>query len=666
MSALPPLAPFPKASWQKNLSSTEWNQLVQAWASLCRAYLDLPDDGFSKASNNHDSLVAFTSSFVRETVHASSTSASTSLLRPVFHLTSRLLKLVNPPQLLEYSFLGNLARLYPKKRTAALLGDVFAGTASRAVAEASVTALKRLLIPHLDSGIRGDLKLVESSLVALNPLLHASPAPCVLLLAGSDFLDGLVTCYRVMNPPLRKAIVATTYLCVVGLADSEPPKWSMLNDQLFALNSAAESHKNGPLNANDSLVAELVTTTPLLKILWRKAEAHGAATESLQKRIAVLESFTKGPMTRPSRLVRGRVDKGKGKATNDEAQMEAHVRRMSQVSQVQDIFPELGTGFISRCLDEYGDDVEQVVANLLSNSLPSHLAAADRSEPLSPLQFVPHQTDVAARSAPLPPAPAPAPASSRRNVFDDDEFDRLGVDLSKISFGKKPQKDADHLLRDKSAAPNKATILSALAAFDSDEDERDDTYDAADVGGTVDSTNQEADGANDGNEELLFRAYQTNEKMFDRDAGTRRSNMRLKLREETGMTDEALEGWAVMLARNPQQKKRLEAKYAFAGQQAQLERTAWRAGPAEDGDVDGAAGRGGRGGRGGSGEGTGAGRGGRGRGGRGGPGSSAAGPAGEKETEAARRNKEAHKGSRANHNRRNARAKKMARGGFAG
>lgn len=122
------------------------------------------------------------------------------------------------------------------------------------------------------------------------------------------------------------------------------------------------------------------------------------------------------------------------------------------------------------------------------------------------------------------------------------------------------------------------------------------------------------------------------------------------------MTDEAIEGWAVMLARNPQQKKRLEAKYAFSGEQAQLERTSWRANPT--GEDEGAS------------EGSSRGRGGRGRAGargRGrGRGGSVAGPTGDKGTESARKNKESNKGSRANHNRRDARAKKMARGGMPG
>ncbi|KHN97172.1 activating signal cointegrator 1 complex subunit 2 [Metarhizium album ARSEF 1941] len=645
---LPPLAAFPEASWQQQLAPREWESLVQAWAVLCRAYLRLSDDDFRKQTQSRASLVAFSSTFVRHVVAAPELqTTSASLLRPVFHLTSRLLRLLAPPDLLEYSFLAGFARIYPKKRTSRLIAAVFGTPSSSLHIEASLTTLKKQLIPILDAGIKGDVRLVEARLVSLGPLLHASPHACVHLLAGSDFLQGLVTCFKVTNPPLRRAIVTTTYLCVVGLTEAEPPKWSMLSDQLFALRTVAEAHRMGPLNANDSLVAELVTATPLLKVLLRRAEERGVATESLKKRIALLESFGKGPMARPERRARSTADK-------EDVRAEMRLQRVSQIARVQDLFPDLGAGFVSRCLDEYNDDAELVVANLLSESLPHHLATAHRSEPLCPSKGPPLPD-------PAPPRPTCPHFPTRRNVFDDDEFDRLGADESKISFGKKPRKDADELLRDRSAAPNKAAVLSALASFDSDDDERDDTYDAADVGGTVDSMDQEADGAHDGSEEVLFRAYQSDESVFGRDVATRRSGVRAKMREETGMTDEAIEGWAVMLARNPQQKRRLDAKYAFAGQQAQLERTAWRAGPAgsatEDGDVDGGARRG-DGGRG-------RGRGGRGRG-RGGRGGSVGRATGEKETEAARSSKEAHKGSRANHNRRDARARKMARGGFAG
>ncbi|TWU78264.1 hypothetical protein ED733_008208 [Metarhizium rileyi] len=519
------MAAFPKAAWRQQLPLQEWESLVHAWTTLCKAYLDLSDDDFGKQTASHASLAAFSSTFVCEVARSPSISESTSLLRPVFHLTSRLLRQLAPPALLDCSFLADFARIYPKRRTSPLIAKLYDSYSAHA--EASLAALKKLLVPILDSGIKGDLKLAEEKLVSLGPLLHVSPHACVQLLAGSDFFDGLVTCFKVMNPPLRRAIITTTYLCVVGLTEAEPPKWSMLGDQLFALRTVAEEHRLGPLNANDSLVAELVTATPLLKVLLKRAEECGAATESLRKRIAVLESFKKGPMARPKRLTKRKMDKGKGKETVRNVQDNMHVHHLSQITHIQDLFPHLGAGFVSKCLAAYNDDAEQVVANLLSESLPPHLATADTSETLSPHQDVSHQPDLA-------PRPTPPQVPARRNVFDDDEFDRLSADESKVSFGKKPKKSADELLKDKPTAPNKAAILSALASFDSDDDERDDTYDAADVGGTVDTMNQEADEVNDENEASLFRAYLSDESIFGRDAGTRRGVARTRLREETG------------------------------------------------------------------------------------------------------------------------------------
>ncbi|KAL6400724.1 Activating signal cointegrator 1 complex subunit 2 [Ilyonectria robusta] len=609
MPNLPPLAPFPKAAWRQHLSSSEWDSLLAAWIALCHAWLALSDTDLKAAVSKDESVAAFLASFAEETAEAGTASLgshSTLLMIAVFQLTSRILTASPPPQpqpqLLAFPFLADLAKIYPRRVTAPLISQLFSQHST--ILGSSLTSLKKLLIPHLDSGIKGDLNLVESQLTRLNHLLHVSPDACTLALAGSDFFDGLVTCFRVMNPPLRKVIVTTTYLCLVGLVDAEPPKWAMLNDELYALKSAADAHKTGPLNVNDSLVPELVTSTPLLKLLQRRAEDSGAATENLKNRITALESFKKGAMVRPKRLVRRKIDKGKGKnkETQHDLEAEIHVHRMSQITQVQDLFPDLGAGFVAKCLDEYGDDVEQVVANLLSETLPPHLANADRTELLYASNFLkifPRVTSLTPfrslhagprRHTDLAPRPTPPHIPTRHNVFDDDELDRLALDTSKLSFGKNPTQTADDILKDKSTAPNKAAILSALAAFDSDDDERDDTYDAADVGGTVDAANNEADGVNDGNEEVLFRAFQMDAKVFDRDATTRRGGPRTKLREETGMTDETIEGWAVMLTRNPQQKRRLEAK----------------------------------------------------------------------------RNKESNKGSRANHNRRDARAKKMARGGFPG
>lgn len=273
------------------------------------------------------------------------------------------------------------------------------------------------------------------------------------------------------------------------------------------------------------------------------------------------------------------------------------------------------------------------------------------------------------------PQPLPPPRSSqyipeRRNVFDDDEFDKLAVDTSRLHIGRRGQDlSADKILSDRSKAPAKSSILAALAAFDSDDDERDDTYDVEDVGASVDTAalgpGEDAD-LGDKNEEALFRAYTMTPELFGRDSDTRRGKARTALKSETGMTDEAIEGWGIMMGRNPKQLRRLEAKFStFQGQQRELQSTAWRESPAESGDEvsgDGSASRGGRGG-GGGGRGRGRGR------GRGGPGNgrgggSVAGPADDKGTQVSRQRKEANKASSANHNRKAQRGKKMARAGF--
>ena len=181
------------------------------------------------------------------------------------------------------------------------------------------------------------------------------------------------------------------------------------------------------------------------------------------------------------------------------------------------------------------------------------------------------------------------------------------------------------------------------------------------MGGTVDRTNDEmaADLKQDVHEEVLFNAYSSTPDLFNRDADTRRSKARAGLKGETGMTDEAIEGWGIMMGRDPRRLERLRRKYEMGGgggghQQRALQGSAWKAADSgtEDSDVPGI-------GDAGRGRGRGGGRG-RGRGGQ------VEGPSDDRGTQVARQRKDANKGSRANHNRRDQRARKLARGGFPG
>ncbi|KAF9545488.1 hypothetical protein EC957_010904 [Mortierella hygrophila] len=64
--------------------------------------------------------------------------------------------------------------------------------------------------------------------------------------------------------------------------------------------------------------------------------------------------------------------------------------------------------------------------------------------------------------------------------------------------------------------------------------------------------------------------YTGNKDVFNRNGEARRSKKRQELRNLTKMTDEQLEGWAIMFGRNPR-KDAIAQKYEFSGQQTELE-----------------------------------------------------------------------------------------------
>lgn len=678
--ALPPMISFPEAAWKNRLVPEEWEACLDAWILLAEAHLSLSTDDFTRASSGDQSLPAFLTSFAELSPSHDDFQSDRRMRRlrnKSFLLAYRLLEIdPTPDSLVRWEFLADICKMYRKSHASKLVATAWKRHSS--AVELSLGLLKSILTRELDAGIKGDLKTTEMQLRRLNHLLHVSPDACAYFVAGIDFLDSLINCYKLMNPPLRTAILSTAYLCHIGLTDGEKPKFSILVDQLYSLKSAAEAHKASPTRANDSLVAELVTVTPLLKQVQQRIDASGSGSSRAESVINALGKFKNADSSgRTPRLTKRRVDKGKGRAVDNDygygVREHIHIHRMSLVSQVQDLFPDLGSGFVVRLLDEYNDDVEQVVAHLLEGSLPAHLEHGDRSEVLyvPSLRYI--TTANKARDSTNPdveldmaPHSTPPQLPTRRNVFDDDELDQLAVDASRLHFGRRnPDATADDILQDRSRAPDKAAILSALAAFDSDDDERDDTYDIADVGGTIDSAAPGSDpeaantDAMDVHDEVLFRAYKATPLLFNRSSEVRRGKPRKALRDETGLTDEAIEGWALTISRDPRQMRRLESQFStFSGTQTELVPTSWRAntGGSEPEDSDGNTSNRGRGGMSGRIK-----RGGRGRG-RG----NVAGPTGDKETEIARQRKEANKGSRANHNRRDQRARKMARGGFPG
>ncbi|XP_067937663.1 activating signal cointegrator 1 complex subunit 2-like [Watersipora subatra] len=143
-------------------------------------------------------------------------------------------------------------------------------------------------------------------------------------------------------------------------------------------------------------------------------------------------------------------------------------------SLITELFPDLGAGFIELCM-KYYHSTEEFVSALLEDNLPPSLQELDRSLPVAPEE----------RSL----------VNSRKNVFDNDEFDvfrRTTVDTSKMHRGKRVERlsNPDTAQKDKIKELVIASEELSLhkngggTTFDGDiyDDEYDDTYDANEVG----------------------------------------------------------------------------------------------------------------------------------------------------------------------------------------
>ncbi|XP_069475387.1 activating signal cointegrator 1 complex subunit 2 isoform X2 [Ambystoma mexicanum] len=154
----------------------------------------------------------------------------------------------------------------------------------------------------------------------------------------------------------------------------------------------------------------------------------------------------------------------------------------SLVTQVKDLLPDLGEGFVLACLEEYNCNVEQVINNLLEDRLSPALQKLDRDMP---------------RQVKSEPSSLLA---SRANVFQDDEFDvfsRDSIDTSRVWKGRRRAEDSKQFLNDRSVVAEQRERYQQYSVIveevpieegtgqmfkDDYEDEYDDTYDGNQVG----------------------------------------------------------------------------------------------------------------------------------------------------------------------------------------
>ncbi|KAI4792598.1 hypothetical protein E4T45_12711, partial [Aureobasidium sp. EXF-8846] len=190
----------------------------------------------------------------------------------------------------------------------------------------------------------------EPSVKRIVPLLYSSHEAGAIVLTSSELVDAMAAAYPRSSPELHKSLVSVLYYGLLSLTKGDKPNYSLLFDHLYGL-------KNQAGGSEVSILADLVTNTSLLSKL--RTTITGKNAERAQGLANTLSSLLSPSIARPKKS--RKVNKGKGKATADEFGHGAvsSEQNVGFISQIQDLFPDLGSAFIARLWNEYHDDPEQ-------------------------------------------------------------------------------------------------------------------------------------------------------------------------------------------------------------------------------------------------------------------------------------------------------------------
>ena len=348
---LPAFAPYPPSRLRSLILPAEWDAFLDSWSSLAEAYLSLPTEAFTAASQEkNSSLINFLSSIFKETAEEGSPrplgSREMRLRRLCFMLTKRLGCGKEVPRILgNPSFLGDFCLVYNGSRAiGALIDKLWDEQSLQSSLELAQDKVK--LIHGLESLSSEDLPDSKDGLRRLAAIMKSSTSWNLFLMHGSDFFDALVSAWDRTTEYHRTKMIRIMFFALTSLLKGRRSSISLLLDHLFSLLALHDRKRE---SQEESILLDLVSKTPIL----RKIQFNDAFLQSArsQKLLQSLRSF-------------GSLPKGKSKQTNHE---DVHVHKLRLVSEVQDLFPHHSIPTVVKLLDKFDNDTENVVAYLLDN-----------------------------------------------------------------------------------------------------------------------------------------------------------------------------------------------------------------------------------------------------------------------------------------------------------
>ena len=477
------------------------------------------------------------------------------------------------------------------RRTKSKIGDQFSQFVSRYVESfESILSEERDEIDTAFTGFRY-MATLNSEIVDL------------LISNDGAFLSSLHTHYNIYHTTLtqseKAAILCLFYTILVNLAFRASESSSTQNKKGKSTSANSEQiffHLFQKLFAEytvsqspDVFFEDLNSKTPFAQVLGQWTREWKGASEAIEEISNLLSQLT----IQTSSPQNTSISQNDGDAVYHEELGDGDIERTSLISQVIDILPHLGDGFVEECLQYYNWDIEATISGILNETLPPSLSTLNHSKK---------------RSLPSKRETTNYTPDQRRNVFDNDAFDLKQISSTQIHRGRRDRASTSDLLNDKRFMQrHKEKIVKAVEAqeWDEYEDEYDDTYDdpsqvipparthlkiihddvdeetAEDEedGDTLPATSSasggKATGSVDEVEEKVYGVWKKGGNVFDRNA--RKTREREELKSLTKWSDEQIEGWKRMIERDERVRRRLERKYENkVFQQTELPPASWR------------------------------------------------------------------------------------------
>ena len=372
------LPPYPSQADRNAIATADWQAYTEVCNALCHVALQLLPGQFCEQILIDSPLANFIKTYICESANEEVRELDErekELKQKCFLLLHRIWTSHEPVPgpLTTPEFLESLCTAYGSvPALPALLDEVWLRL--RLDESSRFLMHKDTLVRNLESKNRTTILGRDNPLHRTAMILRCCSQYGRFLMVGSDFLDSLRSSWSSGAPALCHKAAVVAYYALKSLMEKTPRNMSSLIDHLYTLRADNDA-KSSPR----CLLLDLLSDSPFLHKF--RAACQDSGSGRAMSMLKYLQGLDVNPKRHGTRIA-GRKRKGKGKtvsAISLDGSRGISIHRISLVTQIQDLFPDLESKYIITLLNQYNDDTERITAHLVDNSLSSTLSNADRT-----------------------------------------------------------------------------------------------------------------------------------------------------------------------------------------------------------------------------------------------------------------------------------------------